>query len=188
MTVDELVARRKLARLHRLLAGMDGAVVAFSGGADSTFLAFVAHRALGQRVCAVTADSPSLARSELREATELARRLGLRHQIVATGELDDRRYVRNRGDRCYFCKDALMRALLAISAATGQHEILVGVNLDDLGDHRPGQRAVRELGGRWSRSASQSPRSAGCPGSSPCRPGTSPLPRACPPVWPTACR
>jgi pyridinium-3,5-biscarboxylic acid mononucleotide sulfurtransferase len=149
VTVDELVARRKLARLHRLLAGMDGAVVAFSGGADSTFLAFVAHRALGQRVCAVTADSPSLARSELREATELARRLGLRHQIVATGELDDQRYVRNRADRCYFCKDALMRALRVISGMTGSREILVGVNLDDLGDHRPGQRAVRELGGRW---------------------------------------
>jgi uncharacterized protein len=124
-------------------------VVAFSGGADSTFLAFVAHRALGQRVCAVTADSPSLARSELREATELARRLGLRHQIVATGELDDQRYVRNRADRCYFCKDALMRALRVISGMTGSREILVGVNLDDLGDHRPGQRAVRELGGRW---------------------------------------
>ena len=149
MTVDELAARRKLARLHRLLAGMDGAVVAFSGGADSSFLAFVAHQALGQRACAVTADSPSLARSELREATELAGRLGLRHQIVATGELDDRRYVRNGADRCYFCKDALMRALAAISAATGCKEILVGVNLDDLGDHRPGQRAVRELGGRW---------------------------------------
>lgn len=149
MTVDELAARGKLARLHRVLAGMDGAVVAFSGGADSTFLAFVAHRALGQRACAVTADSPSLARSELREATELARRLGLRHQIVATGELDDQRYVRNEADRCYFCKDALMRALTAISATTGAREILVGVNLDDLGDHRPGQRAVRELGGRW---------------------------------------
>jgi uncharacterized protein len=149
VTVDELSARGKLARLHRLLAAMDGAVVAFSGGADSTFLAFVAHQALGQRACAVTADSPSLARSELREATELARRLGLRHQIVTTGELDDQRYVRNSADRCYFCKDALMRALRAISTATGRREILVGVNLDDLGDHRPDQRAVRELGGRW---------------------------------------
>jgi pyridinium-3,5-biscarboxylic acid mononucleotide sulfurtransferase len=147
--VDERTARDKLARLRRLLAGMDGAVVAFSGGADSTFLAFVAHRALGPRACAVTADSPSLARSELREATELARRLGLRHQIVTTGELDDERYVRNAGDRCFFCKDALMRALRAISAAGGHGEILVGVNLDDLGDHRPGQAAVEQLGGRW---------------------------------------
>ena len=149
MDVDERTARDKLSRLHRLLAGMDGALVAFSGGADSTFLAFVAHQALGERACAVTADSPSLARAELREATELARRLGLRHQVVATGELDDQRYVRNGADRCYFCKDALMRALRAISAATGRREILVGVNTDDLGDHRPGQRAVGELGGRW---------------------------------------
>jgi uncharacterized protein len=147
--VDERTARDKLARLRRLLAGMDGAVVAYSGGADSTFLAFVAHQSLGRRSCAVTADSPSLARSELREATELARRLGLRHQVVTTGELDDERYVRNAGDRCYFCKDALMRALRAISAAGGHREILVGVNLDDLGDHRPGQRAVEQLGGRW---------------------------------------
>jgi pyridinium-3,5-biscarboxylic acid mononucleotide sulfurtransferase len=147
--LTDTVGLHKLARLHRLLAGTDGAVVAFSGGADSTFLAFVAHQALGRLACAVTADSPSLARSELHEATELARRLGLRHQVVATGELDDERYVRNNPDRCYFCKDALMRALAAISAATGRREILVGVNLDDLGDHRPGQRAVRELGGRW---------------------------------------
>jgi pyridinium-3,5-biscarboxylic acid mononucleotide sulfurtransferase len=147
--VDERTARDKLARLRRLLAGMDGAVVAFSGGADSTFLAFVAHQALGRRSCAVTADSPSLARSELREAIDLARRLGLRHQIVTTGELDDERYVRNAGDRCYFCKDALMRALRVISTASGHGQILVGVNLDDLGDHRPGQRAVEQLGGRW---------------------------------------
>jgi uncharacterized protein len=98
---------------------------------------------------ACTADSPSLARAELRQAGEFARRFGLRHQIVDTGEMDDERYVRNAQDRCYFCKDALMRALQAISAATGGQEILVGVNTDDLGDHRPGQQAVRDLGGRW---------------------------------------
>jgi uncharacterized protein len=147
--VDERTARDKLARLHRMLASMEGAVVAFSGGADSAFLAFMAHQALGQRACAVTADSSSLARSELRDAIAFARRLGLRHQIVATGELDDERYVRNSGDRCYFCKDALMRALQAINASSVQGEVLVGVNLDDLGDHRPGQRAVEQLGGRW---------------------------------------
>jgi pyridinium-3,5-biscarboxylic acid mononucleotide sulfurtransferase len=147
--VDERTAREKLTRLRQMLGGMEGAVVAFSGGTDSAFLAFVAHQALGEGARAVTADSPSLPRSELREAIELARRLGLRHQVVATGELDDRRYARNTGDRCYFCKDALMRALRAIAASNGQAEILVGVNLDDLGDHRPGQQAVRELGGRW---------------------------------------
>jgi uncharacterized protein len=147
--IDHKAARAKLAGLHRLLGAMDGALVAFSGGADSAFLAFMAHQALGDRASAVTADSPSLARSELREAGEFAARFGLQHRVVATGELDDERYVRNAGDRCYFCKDALMRALRAIAAATGAGEILVGVNLDDLGDHRPGQRAVKDLGGRW---------------------------------------
>jgi pyridinium-3,5-biscarboxylic acid mononucleotide sulfurtransferase len=147
--IDQKAARHKLASLHRLLAGMEGALVAFSGGADSAFLAFMAYQALGDRACAVTADSPSLARAELREAGGFARQFGLRHRVVATGELDDERYVRNSHDRCYFCKDALMRALQAISAATGAREILVGVNLDDLDDHRPGQRAVKQLGGRW---------------------------------------
>jgi pyridinium-3,5-biscarboxylic acid mononucleotide sulfurtransferase len=147
--IDHKAAREKLAALHRMLGVMEGAQVAFSGGADSAFLAFMAHQALGDRACAVTADSPSLARAELRAASDFAFRFGLRHRVVATGELDDERYVRNAGDRCYFCKDALMRALRAISATDGRGEILVGVNLDDLGDHRPGQQAVRELGGRW---------------------------------------
>jgi uncharacterized protein len=147
--IDQKAARGKLTSLHRLLGGMESALVAFSGGADSAFLAFMAHQALGVRSCAVTADSPSLARAELLEAVEFARRFGLRHRVVATGELNDERYVRNAHDRCYFCKDALMRALQAISAAGGNWEILVGVNLDDLGDHRPGQRAVKDLGGRW---------------------------------------
>jgi pyridinium-3,5-biscarboxylic acid mononucleotide sulfurtransferase len=149
LDIDQEAARDKLASLHRLLGGMEGALVAFSGGADSALLAFMAHQALSDRSCAVTADSPSLARAALREAVEFARRFGLRHRVVATDELDDERYVRNAHDRCYFCKDTLMRALQAISAASGGGEILVGVNVDDLGDHRPGQRAVKELGGRW---------------------------------------
>jgi uncharacterized protein len=146
--IDQRAARDKLAALHRLLGAMDSAQVAFSGGADSAFLAFMAHQALGDRAGAVTADSPSLARAELRAASEFACRFGMRHRVVTTDEMDDERYVRNTGDRCYFCKDALMRALRAISADR-PGEILVGVNLDDLGDHRPGQQAVRELGGRW---------------------------------------
>jgi hypothetical protein len=108
----------------------------------------VAHQALGQRACVVTADSPSLARSELREATELARRLGLRHQIVATGELNDQRTSATAPTAATSARTPSC-ALAAISAATGCKKLLVGVNLDDLGDHRPGQRAVRELGGRW---------------------------------------
>jgi uncharacterized protein len=147
--IDQRAARAKLAGLHRLLGGMEGALVAFSGGADSAFLAFMAHQALGDRAVAVTADSPSLARAELADAAAFARQFAIPHRVVATGELDDERYVRNAGDRCYFCKDALMRALRAIAADNPGREILVGVNTDDLGDHRPGQQAVKRLGGRW---------------------------------------
>src|SRR4029077_16077539 len=105
---------------------------------------------LGDQALAVTADSASLARSELWDAIAFAARFGLRHRVVPTSELEDEAYLRNGGDRCYFCKSALMRALEAISSqAGGTPEILVGVNTDDLGDHRPGQQAVRERGGRW---------------------------------------
>jgi len=148
--VAERPARDKLAGLHRLLGSMDSALVAFSGGADSAFLAFMAHQALGGQALAVTADSASLARSELRDAVAFAARFGLRHRVVPTAELEDEAYLRNSGDRCYFCKSALMHALEAISSqAAGATEILVGVNTDDLGDYRPGQQAVRERGGRW---------------------------------------
>jgi uncharacterized protein len=110
----------------------------------------MAHQALGDQALAVTADSASLARSELRDAVAFAARFGLRHRVVPTSELEDEAYLRNSGDRCYFCKSALMHALEAISSqAAGATEILVGVNTDDLGDHRPGQQAVRERGGRW---------------------------------------
>jgi uncharacterized protein len=148
--VDERQARPKLAALHRLLGSMDSALVAFSGGADSAFLAFMACQALGDKALAVTADSASLARSELRDAARFAAEFGLRHRVVATTELRDEAYIRNSGDRCYFCKNALMHALEAIRSQAGEAaEILVGVNTDDLGDYRPGQQAVRERGGRW---------------------------------------
>lgn len=146
--VDEGACRRKLAKLEGLLRSLPSAVVAFSGGADSAFLAFMAHRVLGERALAVTADSASLARSELEAAVAFARQFGLRHQVVPVQELDDERYRRNAGDRCYFCKSALMDALEAVVAASGQATVLVGVNTDDLGDYRPGQHAVRQRGGR----------------------------------------
>lgn len=147
--IEEPRARTKLAALHRLLGSMPSAVVAFSGGADSAFLAFMAHQALGERALAVTADSASLAREELDEAAAFASRFGIRHRVVPTHELENTRYVLNRADRCYFCKTALMDVLEAIRRADGPGEILVGVNVDDLGDHRPGQAAVQERGGRW---------------------------------------
>jgi uncharacterized protein len=147
--MDEQASWRRLAALREWLGSLPSAVVAFSGGVDSAFLAYVTHGSLGERALAVTADSPSLARSELDDAVDFCKRLGLRHQIVETRELHDQRYARNDGDRCYFCKSALMETLGSIAAATGASEVLVGVNTDDLEDYRPGQRAVQERGGRW---------------------------------------
>jgi uncharacterized protein len=134
-----------VARLRRLLADAGPLVVAFSGGADSAFLAWVATDVLGAaRVRCVTAVSPSLASSELDDCRALAAEWALAWEVVVTTELDDPQYQANDGDRCYFCKQALADALAPIAgdAAT----IVLGVNVDDLGDHRPGQRAAQERG------------------------------------------
>ncbi|TYB49589.1 ATP-dependent sacrificial sulfur transferase LarE [Actinomadura chibensis] len=139
-------AQAKVAALRAALAALPGAVVAYSGGVDSSLLAYLAHRELGDRALAVTADSPSLARSELADARAQAERLGLRHRVVQTRELDDERYTVNRGDRCRFCKEELVSVLSAVAAEAGDWPVLLGVNTDDLGDHRPGQAAARRMG------------------------------------------
>lgn len=121
-------------------------VVAFSGGADSAFLAFVAHDTLGpDAVVVATAVSPSLAVDELADCRALASEWGLRLVEVATDEVDNLEYRSNDGDRCYWCKSSLMDALVPVAAAAGA-SVALGVNLDDLGDHRPGQRAAAERG------------------------------------------
>lgn len=135
----------KMARLKSALSRLPGAIVAFSGGADSAFLAEVAHRALNGRSRAVTADSPSLSRRELTEAEELARGRGWNHSIVSTFELRDERYVANDIDRCYFCKTSLFERLEPISRDLGW-PVLLGTNVDDQGDWRPGQKAADERG------------------------------------------
>ncbi len=135
-----------LARLRVAVAGHGRLVVAFSGGADSALLAWVATDVLGaDRVRCVTAVSPSLPESELEDCRALAAEWGLSWEGVATDELDDPAYQRNDGDRCYWCKDALLRALAPRAAAAGA-TVALGVNLDDLGEHRPGQRAASEQG------------------------------------------
>ena len=126
-------------------------VVAFSGGADSAFLAWVAHDTLGpDGALAVTAVSPSLPGSERVDCAELAAEWGLRWREVETDEMVEAAYARNDGDRCYWCKDALLRAVEPILAGLGgdgsDATVVLGVNLDDLGDHRPGQRAATERG------------------------------------------
>jgi uncharacterized protein len=137
-----------LAALRSRLLEVAPVVVAFSGGADSAFLAWVAHDTLGSGGSrAVTAVSPSLAPDELDDCAALAREWGLRWSTVETDELDRPEYVANAGDRCAHCKSALMDALGPItSVATERATVVLGVNVDDLGEHRPGQAAAAALG------------------------------------------
>ena len=132
--------------LRARLRDLDRVVVAFSGGADSAFLAWVAHDTLGaDRALAVTAVSPSLAPVEHDDCRALAGEWSLRWRPVATDEMANVAYRVNAGDRCFHCKDALMDALEPVVAAEDA-TVVLGVNLDDLGDHRPGQDAAAERG------------------------------------------
>lgn len=132
----------QLQSLRTGLRELESVVVAFSGGADSAFLAWVANDVLGQeRALCVTAVSPSLAPEERDDCEALAREWGLRWQAVFTDELASPAYSVNDGERCYHCKASLMDALEGIPGT-----VVLGVNLDDLGDHRPGQRAAAERG------------------------------------------
>jgi uncharacterized protein len=142
----DVLVEEALDRLRGRLVELGRVVVAFSGGADSAFLAHVAHTTLGpSRALAATAVSPSLAGDEHDDCAALAAEWGLAWVEVATSEMEDAAYRRNDGDRCYHCKSALMDVVGPL-AAERQATVVLGVNVDDLGDHRPGQRAAAEAG------------------------------------------
>ncbi len=142
------VLTSKVDRLHAILADTGGAIVAFSGGTDSSLVAAVAARALGDRAVAVTAVSPSLPPGEAEEAGRTAASLGIRHRLVRTHEAEKPAYLANGVDRCYVCKTELYDVLATVAAQDDFPVVLSGANLDDLGDFRPGLRAAQEHGVR----------------------------------------
>jgi uncharacterized protein len=136
--------RAKCDQLLDILRGYGSVAVAFSGGIDSTLVAQAARFALGNRAVAVTADSPSVARSELADARRLAEQIGIQHRIVSTDEFADPDYIRNDGSRCYFCKSELYSRIESLLPELGVAVVCSGANLDDQGDYRPGLKAAAE--------------------------------------------
>ncbi len=138
----------KLQQLRHLFIEMGQALIAYSGGIDSTLVAKIAYDVLGDRALAVTAKSPSLLPEELEDAIEQANSIGIAHQIVETHEMDDINYSSNPVNRCYFCKSELHDTLKPLALKLGYLYVIDGVNADDLQDYRPGIQAAKERGAR----------------------------------------
>ena len=144
MQAPETGASAKDAQLQADLRRLGRVLVAYSGGVDSAYLAWAARRALGSDMLAVIADSPSLARTQLTDAIAFAKEREIPLEVVPTSELERAEYARNDGQRCFFCKDELFNLMEELRAARGFDAIAYGVNVDDQGDFRPGQRAAEQ--------------------------------------------
>ena len=140
----ELDAKR--AALYAHLRNLGRILVAYSGGVDSAFLAHAAHEAMGERMLAVIADSPSLARTQLADAVAFAREQHIPVEVIETAELDREEYSRNDASRCFHCKDELFSVMEQYRSSRPFDTIAYGVNVDDQGDFRPGQAAARQHG------------------------------------------
>ena len=138
----ELKAKEK--RLLEEIASTGSLIVAYSGGVDSTYLAYAAHRVLGDRALAVTAASASYPRSHREMAERVAREFGLHHRVIPTSEIDNPDYAKNGSDRCYFCKTELFDVLEELREQLAVAAVAYGINTDDTGDFRPGHRAADE--------------------------------------------
>jgi pyridinium-3,5-biscarboxylic acid mononucleotide sulfurtransferase len=143
LTIPAQLAEKE-ERLFAHLRAMDRVIVAFSGGTDSAYLAWAAHRVLGPNAVAMTADSASLPESHKRDAEAFVREFGIAHEYIETYEFDNPDYLRNDPNRCFHCKDELFTRLEQVGRERGIPNIVYGVNLDDLGDYRPGQNAARQ--------------------------------------------
>src|SRR5260370_6635802 len=141
--LDSVLLAEKQQNLFPILESMRRVIVAYSGGPDSAYLAWAAHRVLGDNAIAITADSASIPESHKRDAEAFARECGLRNEYIETREFDNPDYVKNDPNRCFHCKDELFTELDAVGRSRGIEHIVYGVNVDDLGDYRPGQKAAK---------------------------------------------
>lgn len=142
--IDLDAAQVKERELFDILRKLERVLVAFSGGTDSAYLAWAAHKALGENAIAITADSASMPTSHKHDAVEFVRQFGIRHEFIPTYEFENPAYSANNPDRCFHCKDELFRRMEQIAPEYGSPVIVYGVNVDDLGDYRPGQSAAKE--------------------------------------------